>query len=145
MTLAAFKANVVNTNGDVVPSALITIRDSSGAIIPPAQIFTDFNIAGPTIPSNPYNTDALGQIEFYILPQRVSVKAQDGAVDVDEWNNIILNAQVATAGYLATGTAAGELPTNADLGSASLLDTGAAAGELPTNGDLGTAAQADIP
>ena len=97
MTHATFKANVVDDDGNIQPNSTITIRDAGGALIPPAQLFSDKDLTVP-FTANPYTTASDGFIEFYILPQTVSVEAQKGAL-VKNWDSMILNAENGTAAY----------------------------------------------
>jgi hypothetical protein len=78
MALPIFQRTVVNSTGDILPNAQVTVREAGTQTL--ATIYQDEG--GLTPKSNPFLTDSSGLARFYAAPQvvDVAVTAASGAI-----------------------------------------------------------------
>jgi hypothetical protein len=78
MALPIFQRTVVNSTGDIIPNAQVTVREAGTQTL--ATIYQDEG--GLTPKSNPFLTDSSGLARFYAAPQvvDVAVTAASGAI-----------------------------------------------------------------
>ncbi len=107
MTYSVWQATAQKTDGAVIPSATVTVKDSNGDL---AVIYSDSVGAGK---ENPFATPANGFVQFFAAGGSYSVEAVDSdSGQVVTWDNVLIGR---AAGF-DVGIDAGQLPTNDTLG-----------------------------
>ncbi len=107
MTYSVWQATAQKTDGAVIPSATVTVKDSNGDL---AVIYSDSVGAGK---ENPFATPTNGFVQFFAAGGSYSIEAVDpDSGQVVTWDNVLIGS---AAGF-DVGTDAGQLPTNDTLG-----------------------------
>lgn len=83
MALARWQRSIVDANGDVLPSAEVTVRRESDNAL--AVLYSDRD--GETPMGNPFNADASGFAFFYTLGGAYRITATSGA-DSSTWRHV---------------------------------------------------------
>jgi len=79
MTLARFQSTAVDTQGNVIPAAQVTVRSQATGLT--VSIFSDRNGSFPL--SNPFNADSNGYFGFHVAGGLYRISISDG-VDTSE-------------------------------------------------------------
>ncbi|MCP4831724.1 MAG: hypothetical protein GY886_05870 [Gammaproteobacteria bacterium] len=107
MTYSVWQATAQKTDGAVIPSATVTVKDSNGDL---AVIYSDGVGVGK---QNPFTAPINGFVQFFAAGGSYSVEAVDSdSGQVVTWDNVLIGS---AAGF-DVGIDAGQLPTNATLG-----------------------------
>jgi len=118
MALPVFQRTIVNDNGDVIASPVITVVvESTGAA---ADLFSDRNGTTPLGTDGVFDGTTKGFVQFYAEPGEYRVIAEDAGTGFSQtWDpeNIPLNSDLG-------GTAGGDVPRNSDRNINSIADLG---------------------
>lgn len=151
MPLTVWQRNIVQTNGDIVPSASVEVRRESDSAL--ATLYDNEDGTGSPL-SNPLTADGNGFVRFYTAAGAYRIVATSGLFSATWRHEAFGDAQQYRVGVAA----ATDLPTRADadgrylqqsqnladlddvsaartalgLGTAAVLDEGTGDGDLPT-------------
>lgn len=109
MSFVPYKFTATDENGDIVPSAEVTVRQTSDSSL--ATIYSDNGVTSLT---NPFNGDATtAEAEFYAAPDRYTITVVSGAntytqtIDlVDARQNLTFATRAAFVSWVAGGGSA---------------------------------------
>ena len=111
MSLPVFQATIVNSSGDIIPSAVVTVLDEITGL--GLTIYSDRAGTVPLGTNGVFTAGTDGFAQFFAPAGNYRVKAEQAASGFEKtWNFVPL---VGEAAFVDTGTGAGQVPTNADL------------------------------